>query len=129
MIRLLIADDHAIVREGLKQLIALTLDIEIAGEATNGSEVLQQVQGGIFDLLLLDMNMPGVNGSELIGSSRYASLAHSGLQYAQRSSWQAAFKAGARYFTKNSDPKMLMEAIRDVAAANISTGDSRTDGI
>ncbi|MDO8311467.1 MAG: response regulator, partial [Sideroxyarcus sp.] len=67
MIRLLIADDHEIVREGLKQLIALTMDIEIAGEATNGVEVLQQVRGSVFDLLLLDMNMPGVSGCELIG--------------------------------------------------------------
>ena len=119
MIRLLIADDHAIVREGLKQLIALTLDIEIAGEATNGSEVLQQVRGGIFDLLLLDMNMPGVSASELIGLVKACRPALPILVYSMHNEAHVAsstFKAGASgYFTKNSDPKMLMEAIRKVS--------------
>jgi len=119
MIRLLIADDHEIVREGLKQLIALTLDIKMAGEATNGSEVLQQVRDGIFDLLLLDMNMPGVNGSELIGLVKACRPALPILVYSMHNEAHVAcstFKAGASgYFTKNSDPKMLMEAIRKVS--------------
>lgn len=119
MIRLLIADDHAIVREGLKQLIALTLDIEIAGEVTNGTEVLQQVRGGIFDLLLLDMNMPGISGSELIGLVKACRPTLPILIYSMHNEAHVAsstFKAGASgYFTKNSDPKMLMEAIRKVS--------------
>jgi len=72
MIRLLIADDHEIVRNGLKQLIGLTLDIEIAGEATNGAEVLQQVRGGIFDLLLLDMDMPGMSTTRRIWQAAHS---------------------------------------------------------
>lgn len=119
MIRLLIADDHAIVREGLKQLIALTIDIEIAGEATNGEEVLQQVRGSIFDLLLLDMNMPGVSGCELIGLVKACRPALPILVYSMHNETHVAsgtFKAGASgYFTKNSNPKMLMEAIRRVS--------------
>ena len=120
MIRLLIADDHEIVRNGLKQLIGLTLDIEIAGEATNGAEVLQQVRGGIFDLLLLDMDMPGISGSELIGLVKAFRPALPILVYSMHNEANmasGAFKAGASgYFTKSSDPKMLMEAIRRVSS-------------
>lgn len=119
MIRLLIADDHEIVREGLKQLIALTMDIEIAGEATNGEEVLQQVRGSVFDLLLLDMNMPGVSGCELIGLVKACRPALPILVYSMHNEAHVAsgtFKAGASgYFTKNSNPKMLMDAIRRVS--------------
>jgi DNA-binding NarL/FixJ family response regulator len=119
MIRLLIADDHAIVREGLKQLIALSLDIKVAGEATNDSEVLQQVRSGTFDLLLLDMNMPGASGIELIGLVKACRPALPIFIYTMHSEAHvaiSAFKAGASgYFTKNSDPKMLMAAIRKVS--------------
>lgn len=119
MIRLLIADDHAIVREGLKQLIALTQDIEVSGEAANGSEVLDQVRNGNFDLLLLDMNMPETNGVELIKRVKSAQPDLPVLVYSMHDEAHmatTAFKAGASgYFTKNSDPKMLMSAIRKVS--------------
>lgn len=119
MIRLLIADDHAIVREGLKQLFALTPDIEVAGEAAESSEVIRQVLNGIFDLLLIDLNMPEIGGIELIArvkSSRpdlpiFVYSMHNEAYVAS-----SAFKAGASgYFRKNSDPKLLMEAIRRVS--------------
>jgi len=64
MIRLLIADDHAIVRGGLKQMFALSGDLQVVGEATNGPEVLACLRGEPFDLLLLDINMPGISGFE-----------------------------------------------------------------
>jgi len=119
MIRLLIADDHAIVREGLKQLIALTRDIEVAGEATNSSEVLQQVRSGIFDLLLLDINMPAISGSELIRRVTECRPDLPILVYSMHNEAHVAtsvFKAGASgYFTKSSDPKMLAAAIRKVS--------------
>lgn len=119
MIRLLIADDHAIVREGLKQLIDLTQDIEVAGEAATGAEVLQLVGTGIFDLLLLDMNMPGTSGIELVGRVRESRPALPILVYSMHNEAHvaiSAFKAGASgYFTKNSDPKTLMAAIRKVS--------------
>jgi YesN/AraC family two-component response regulator len=57
MIRLLIADDHAIMRRGLKQLFALTSDIEVAGEAINGGEALEKLAQGNFDVLLMDLTM------------------------------------------------------------------------
>lgn len=119
MIRLLIADDHSIVREGLKQLIALTPDIEVVAEASCGLEVLQRLIGGTFDLLLLDINMPEPSGIELITQIKasYPDLPvliytmHCEMQIAIR-----ALKAGASgYFTKNSDPKLLTDAIRNVS--------------
>ncbi|HCJ50818.1 MAG: hypothetical protein COZ20_00470 [Gallionellales bacterium CG_4_10_14_3_um_filter_54_96] len=118
MIRLLIADDHAIVREGLKQLVRLTQDIGVAGEAASGTEVLEQIRGGNFDLLLLDMNMPGINGIELIKQVKESQPALPVFVYSMYNDLHlanAAFKAGASgYFTKSSDPKMLMEAVRKV---------------
>ncbi|HZX27168.1 MAG TPA: response regulator transcription factor, partial [Telluria sp.] len=66
MIRIVIADDHTIMREGLKRILDGALDIDIVGEATNGFEVLALVRQGGFDLLLLDLSMPGRSGVELI---------------------------------------------------------------
>lgn len=119
MIRILIADDHAIVREGLKQLFALWADVSVAGEAVNGAQVLEAVRQNEIDLLLLDMTMPGVSGVELIARVRAHSPSlpilvlsmHNEPQIARR-----ALASGASgYLTKDSDPEMLMAAIRKVA--------------
>ena len=66
MIRVVIADDHTIVREGLKQLLLAAGDLDVVGEARDGHEVLQHVRADDFDVLLLDMSMPGKSGMELI---------------------------------------------------------------
>ena len=67
MIRILVADDHAIVRSGLKQLLQLAPDFEVQAEAANGHEVMQQLETACPDVLLLDVNMPGgPEGSELL---------------------------------------------------------------
>lgn len=120
MIRLLIADDHAIVRGGVKQILALTLDIELAGEATNGAEVLQQLQQGVFDLVLLDLNMPGVSGVDLIARIRLSRANLPILVFTMHNETQVAtrvLKAGAAgYITKDSDPERLLAAIRRVSA-------------
>jgi DNA-binding NarL/FixJ family response regulator len=120
MIRLLIADDHAIVREGLKQLIALTQDMIVAAEASNSSEVLHLVRGGSFELLLLDMNMPSIASTELIGLIKTSQPALPILVYSMHNEVHvvtSALKAGASgYFSKNSDPKILMDAIRKVSS-------------
>lgn len=120
MIRVLIADDHVIVRSGLKQLFGLMGDITVAGEATNGEEVLEALKQGQFDLLLLDLTMPGVSGVNLIGRI-FASnpilpilvlSMHNELQIAKR-----VLQAGAAgYVTKGSGQDILMSAIRKVAA-------------
>ena len=66
MTRILIADDHAIVRDGLRRILESAAGLAVAGEAVNGDEVMARVRAGGFDLLLLDMSMPGKSGIELI---------------------------------------------------------------
>jgi DNA-binding NarL/FixJ family response regulator len=120
MIRTLIADDHAIVIGGLKQLLAQVDDIEVAGEANNGHQVMEALRQSRFDLVLLDMNMPGPSGIDLIARicSHDPDLPilvlsmHNEVQVAR-----AAFKAGAAgYLTKDTEPEVLMAAIRKTAA-------------
>jgi DNA-binding NarL/FixJ family response regulator len=120
VIRVLIADDHVIVRSGLKQLFGLMGDITVAGEATNGEEVLEALKQGKFDLLLLDLTMPGVSGVNLIGRILASNpnlpilvlSMHNELQIAKR-----VLQAGAAgYVTKGSGQDILMSAIRKVAA-------------
>lgn len=119
MIRIWLADDHTIVREGLKQLLQATPDLQVAGEACNGDEVLEAIRQGGFELLLLDMSMPGKSGIELIKQVRREAPAlrilvltmHEEHQYAIR-----AIRAGAAgYLTKESASAQLVSAIRRVA--------------
>jgi len=120
MIRIVVADDHTIVREGLKQLLSGTSDLSVVGEAQNGHEVLERVRALDFDVLLLDMSMPGKSGIELIKQVRAEKpklrilvlSMHEEEQYAVR-----ALKAGAAgYLTKESASDRLVAAIRKVAA-------------
>jgi len=62
----LVADDHAIIRDGLKKILADTDDLVVAGEASNGHTVMEQVKQRDWDLLVLDLSMPGRHGLELI---------------------------------------------------------------
>ena len=119
MIRIVVADDHAIVREGLKQLLTASSDLEVVGEARDGHEVIQRVRELEFDLLLLDMSMPGKSGIELIKHVRAEKprlrililTMHEEQQYAVR-----AIRAGAAgYLTKESASAQLVTAIRKVA--------------
>lgn len=123
MIRILIADDHAIVRGGLKQLLSEQTDILVAGEAENGLEALAQIREQSFDVVMMDMSMPGRSGIELIKQvkaekPKLAILVlsmHKEEQYAVR-----ALKAGARgYLTKESAPEQLVAAIRKVAGGGV----------
>lgn len=120
MIRLLIADDHAIVRTGLKQIFALVPDFEVVGEAENGGEVLERLRQGGVDLLLLDLDMPGIQGADLIArvKTHWPTLPilvlsmHNEAHVAVR-----ALKAGAAgYITKDCNLDILLPAIRTVAA-------------
>lgn len=120
MIRIIIADDHAIVRGGLKQIIATTTDIVVAGEASNGGEVITMLRQGECDLLLQDMSMPGVSGVELIKRVRVEKPSMPMLVLSMHNEGQIvarALKAGASgYVTKGCEPEMLLCAIRKVAA-------------
>ena len=126
MIRILIADDHTLVREGLKQILQIAPDFQVGGEASNGLEVIAAIREKEWDVLLLDMSMPGRNGIELIKQIKEEKphlpvlvlTMHAEQQYAVR-----AFKAGAAgYLTKESAAAELVSAVRKVAAggANVS---------
>lgn len=120
MIRLMIADDHAVVRNGIKLMLALAPDMELIAEAVDGAVVLHQAREGGIDLLLLDMNMPGISGVDLIGRVKLCRpelhilvfTMHNDAQLAMR-----ALKAGASGFIcKDSEPEALLAAIRKVSA-------------
>ena len=120
MTRIVVADDHAIVREGLKQLLGAAGDLEVVGEAADGHEVIKVVREKEFDVLLLDMSMPGKSGIELIKQVKSEKpklrilvlTMHEEHQYAIR-----AIRAGASgYLTKESASRQLLEALRKVAS-------------
>ncbi len=119
MIRIVIADDHAIVREGLKRIVGSADDLEMVDEAADGNQVMDLVREHEFDVLVLDLSMPGRSGMELIKlvkaerpKLRILVLSmHQELQYAVR-----AIKSGASgYLTKESAPAQLVQAIRKIA--------------
>ncbi len=118
-IRILIADDHPIVREGYKKILMSQPDMDVTGEAGNGQEVLDLIQKRDFDLILLDISMPGRSGLEILKELK-SQKPHLPVmilsiypeeQYAVR-----AFRDGASgYLTKASTPKELISAIRKVS--------------
>lgn len=123
MIRVLLVDDHTILREGLKQILADTSDIQVAGEAADGKEALRQMQALDFDVMIMDMSMPGRSGLELLKQVKAEKpklpvlilSMHSEDQYAVR-----AYRAGASgYLTKDSASELLVSAIRKVAKGGI----------
>jgi DNA-binding NarL/FixJ family response regulator len=119
MIKILIADDHAIVRDGLKQLFSLYNDIVVAAEASCGEEVLEALRNDIFDLVLLDMSMNGISGLELISriNTHYPKQPILILSmHAEPNIATRALKTGAHgYLSKDSDHTALVSAIRSVA--------------
>ncbi len=119
MIRVVIADDHTLVREGLKQLLRAAGGIDVIGEARDGHDVLKAIRESDFDVLLLDMSMPGKSGMELIKQVKSEKprlrilvlSMHQEHQYAVR-----AIKSGASgYLTKDSASTQLVSAIEKVA--------------
>jgi len=119
MIKILIADDHAIVRRGLKQILEETSDLIVAGEASSGQEVLDMIRKEEFDMLVLDISMPGRGGLDVLKEVKSENpelpvlvlSMHPEEQYAVR-----VLKAGAAgYVTKESAPDELITAIRKVS--------------
>lgn len=119
MARILIADDHAIIREGLKQILARTPDIVVGAEASNGAEVLARVRESEFHAVLMDLSMPGRNGLDILRELKSEPHAppvlilsvHPESHYGIR-----ALRAGAAgYLTKEAAPDLLVDAIRKVS--------------
>jgi len=118
MIRILIADDHAVVRQGLIQIVSDTSDIVVSDEASNGREVLAKISKNKYDVVVLDVAMPDFSGLDILNEIKRENPELPVLmlsiypeeQYAVR-----ALKAGASgYLTKKVAPKELIRAIRKV---------------
>jgi len=120
MIRVLIADDHSIVRMGIKKLFAKDDDIVVAGEASNGEQVLEMLSAGGIDLLLLDMTMSGLSGADLISRICLLDSPPPILVLSMHNEPQIALSAlsagAAGYLTKDSGHEMIGAAIRKVAS-------------
>ena len=118
MIKIVIADDHPVVRAGLKQILADATDIEVVGEAGDGHEVIKLIREGGVDVVLLDITMPGLMGLDALKQMSVENpklpilvlSMHPEEQYAVR-----VLKAGASgYLTKAAAPDQLIGAIRKV---------------
>jgi two-component system, NarL family, invasion response regulator UvrY len=122
-IRIIIADDHAVVRKGLIQIIDETPDLELIGQAGDGNELLTKLPGQNVDVLLLDINMPGQTGWEImqIAHREYPDIKVIILSVSSEENYAKQFyKAGAAgYLTKDSAPEQLVAAIRKVAEGGI----------
>ncbi len=133
MINILIADDHDILRAGLKHILSDSGDIVVKGEASNGAEAMTMLRGERWDALVLDMTMPGRNGIELIKQikSEFPGLPililsmHKEDIYAVR-----ALKAGAAgYLCKDNAEALLAEAIRKVASGGLFINQSVAENL
>jgi two-component system invasion response regulator UvrY len=131
MISILIADDHAIVRDGLKEILARSGDLKAGGEAKNGQEVLRLVREAQWDLLLMDMSMPGRSGIDLIKQVKAEQpklpilvlSMHQEHEYAVR-----AIRAGASgYLNKDSASDLLVAAIRKIVAGGVFLSESAAE--
>lgn len=118
MIRILIADDHAIVRRGLRQIVAEYADLHVAGEAQNAQEVLHLIGRQLFDVLMLDLHMPGRDGLEVLHDIKQLCPKLPILvlsMYPEDQFGMRVLKAGAAgYLTKETAPEELVKAIRKV---------------
>jgi two-component system, NarL family, invasion response regulator UvrY len=119
MIKILIADDHPVVRQGLARILAKDPELSVVDEVGNGAEVVDKVRRGGYDVILLDVSLPGMNGLEVLKQLRIDMpklpvlmlSVHPEEQYAIR-----ALKAGASgYLTKASAPEELVTAIKTLA--------------
>ena len=120
MIKILIVDDHAVVRRGLRQILSEQRDLHVAGEAGSAAEATAKLQAERFDVVVLDIGLPGASGIDLIADLRrlrpearvLVLTMFSEEQYAVR-----AIRAGAAGFlTKETAPEKLVDAVRKVAA-------------
>ena len=133
MIRVLLADDHEIVRDGLKRILAATTDVQVAAEAASGEQALALVKAQDFDVVMLDMSMPGLAGLDLIKRLRIEKpklrilvlSMHGEQQYAAR-----VLRAGAAgYLNKDSASEALLGALRKVAAGGMHIPEAAAAGL
>src|SRR5512138_560256 len=133
MTRIVLADDHKIVRDGLKRILAATTDLQVAGEAGNGDELLRLVKSGDYELAVIDMSMPGLSGLDLIKRLKIEKpklrilvlSMHGEQQYAAR-----VLKAGAAgYLSKDSAAELLVSTIRKIATGGMHIPEAAAAGL
>lgn len=133
MIRILLADDHQIVRDGLRRILDAHPEFEVAGEAPDGDAALALVRAQDYDVAVLDMSMPGLSGLDLVKrlkaeKPRLKILVlsmHGEQQYAAR-----ALKAGAAgYLNKDSAAEQLVGALRKIAAGGVHVSETAAAGL
>lgn len=128
MIRVFIVDDHTIVREGVKRIIMDTTDMEVVGEAGNGIEAIEKIPETVCDVVLLDLNLPGADGFEVLRAvkAQRPSLPVIILSiYPEEDYALKGYKeGGAGYLTKDSLPKDLIGAIHKVVSGKRYISDS-----
>lgn len=119
-IRILVADDHAVVRRGLRHIFAMSPDVVIAAEAVDGKDAVEKLRTTPVDVLLMDISMPDTDAVDLL---RRVKAEHPGLSvlvhsmHAESSVASRMLKAGASgYITKDSEPEQLIGALRKVAS-------------
>jgi two-component system, NarL family, invasion response regulator UvrY len=119
MIRLLVADDHALVRDGIRHTVERTTDIVMTGEARNGREVLDMAGKNDYEVVLLDISMPGRDGLDVLKALKAMPKKHAVLVLSMYPEEQYAIRAlrsgAAGYLTKESAPDELITAIRKVS--------------
>jgi two-component system invasion response regulator UvrY len=119
MIRVLIADDHPMVRKGLAQMVAESGDLECAGEAENAVAVSRVLRRDRVDVLLLDVDIPGKNGLEILKAVRRNHPEVRVLMFSMYPEEQYAMRAlragAAGYLNKNTPPNKILDALRDAA--------------
>lgn len=119
MLRVLVVDDHSVIRMGLRCAIGKADGIEIAGEASNGAEALEALRRGGFDVMMLDMKLPDMSGIDVMVKARQTSPSVPVVIYTMHSETSIAvmaFKAGAAGFINKSDePSEMVSAIQKVA--------------
>ena len=119
LIKTFLADDHRLFRDGLKRILAETVDIIVVGEATDGLDALEKMRQGGWDVALLDVNMPGMNGLDVLKRLMNNGAKHQVLMLSTYHEDEYAIRtirAGASaYLTKNSPTDLLISVIRKVA--------------
>src|SRR4051812_42122925 len=125
-IRVLIADDHTLFRDGLRALLSSIADVEVAGEAATGDEAIARATEVRPDVILMDIQMPGVNGIEAtrrVLAARPATGVLMLTMFEDDDSVFAAMRAGARgYILKGADQAEMLRAIRAVASGEALFG-------
>lgn len=119
IVKTFLADDHRLFRDGLKRILGETADIVVVGEATDGLDALEKMRQGGWDVALLDVNMPGINGLEVLKRLMSDNVKYQVLMLSTYHEDEYAIRtirAGASaYLTKNSPTDLLISVIRRLA--------------